>query len=176
MLLSDAYPERQILNVVLCIGMDIHLCSFLAALAAYLQYAGNPQAYDTHQGISGAAYRRIWYPIDRWVNLLNFIQVAPSDPPRDMAMFIVGEQAYRWQWFQCFPTRVGYTWLGSALALGSSGTRMPWTYPLAALAQDRDGHLLPAVGSAFLLRDEHWSAGPLSAGGGSAETAVEETC
>jgi glucan biosynthesis protein C len=58
---------------------------------------------------------RIWYPIDRWINLLGFIQVAPSDVPRDLAMFVAGALAYRRQWFQRFPTRAGYAWLGVGL-------------------------------------------------------------
>jgi glucan biosynthesis protein C len=61
---------------------------------------------------------RIWYPIDRWINLLGFIQVAPADVPRDLAMFIVGALAYRRQWFQRFPTRAGYAWL--AVGLGAA--------------------------------------------------------
>jgi peptidoglycan/LPS O-acetylase OafA/YrhL len=55
---------------------------------------------------------RIWYPIDRWVYLLGFIRVAFADVPRDLGFFIIGVLAYDRQWFQRFPTRDGYSWLG----------------------------------------------------------------
>jgi glucan biosynthesis protein C len=79
---------------------------------------------------------RIWYPIDRWINLLGFIQVAPADVPRDLAMFVVGALAYRRQWFQRFPARAGYAWLGVGL-----GAAVLWyvyalfLYPLVHLPQ-----------------------------------------
>ena len=60
---------------------------------------------------------RIWYPIDKWVYLLGFIRVAFADVPRDLAFFIIGVLAYEHQWFQKFPTRDGYIWLGIGLAL-----------------------------------------------------------
>jgi surface polysaccharide O-acyltransferase-like enzyme len=59
---------------------------------------------------------RIWYPIDRWINLLGFVQVAPSDVPRDLTFFIIGVLAYRRQWFQRFPARAGMAWLTVGVA------------------------------------------------------------
>lgn len=60
---------------------------------------------------------RIWYPIDKWVYLLGFIRVAFADVPRDLSFFIIGLLAYDRQWFQKFPTRDGYTWLGIGLVM-----------------------------------------------------------
>ena len=54
---------------------------------------------------------RIWYPIDRWIGFLGFIQVAFADVPRDLSFFILGAVAYRRQWFLSLPNRTGRTWL-----------------------------------------------------------------
>ncbi len=54
---------------------------------------------------------RLWYPIDRWVGLLKFIQVAPADVPRDLAFFLIGILAYRRNWFFSMPKRTGMAWL-----------------------------------------------------------------
>jgi len=60
---------------------------------------------------------RIWFPIDKWVYLLGFIRVAFADVPRDLSFFIIGVLAYEHNWFQTFPTRDGYTWLGIGITL-----------------------------------------------------------
>ncbi len=54
---------------------------------------------------------RIWYPIDKWIGFLGFIQVAFADVPRDLSFFILGALAYRRQWFVSLPNRMGRTWL-----------------------------------------------------------------
>jgi glucan biosynthesis protein C len=54
---------------------------------------------------------RLWYPIDRWIALLKFIQVAPADVPRDLAFFVIGVVAYRRNWFFAIPKKTGWTWL-----------------------------------------------------------------
>ena len=91
---------------------------------------------------------RIWYPIDHWINFLGFIQVAPSDVPRDLAMFVVGALAYRRQWFQRFPTRAGYAWLGVGL-----GAAALW-YAYALLLY----RLLPLHGTAMDVAYLLWEA------------------
>jgi peptidoglycan/LPS O-acetylase OafA/YrhL len=63
-----------------------------------------------------SAVVRIWYPIDRWVGFLGFIQVAFADVPRDLSFFIIGALAFRRDWFLRFPTRAGYVWLSVGLA------------------------------------------------------------
>ncbi len=59
---------------------------------------------------------RIWSPIDRWMNLLGFFNVAFADVPRDLAFFIFGAMAFRRGWFESYPTRRGMGWLAVGLA------------------------------------------------------------
>ncbi len=54
---------------------------------------------------------RIWYPIDKWIGFLGFIQVAFADVPRDLSFFLLGALAYRRQWLLGLPNRMGRTWL-----------------------------------------------------------------
>jgi glucan biosynthesis protein C len=54
---------------------------------------------------------RIWYPIDKWIGFLGFIQVAFADVPRDLSFFILGAIAYRRQWFLGLSNRMGRVWL-----------------------------------------------------------------
>jgi glucan biosynthesis protein C len=60
---------------------------------------------------------RIWYPIDKWIGFLGFIQVAFADVPRDLSFFVLGAVAYRRQWFLGLSNRMGRTWLWIGLAL-----------------------------------------------------------
>lgn len=61
---------------------------------------------------------RIWYPIDRWIGFLGFIQVAFADVPRDLSFFALGALAYRRRWFLETPVRTGYIWLAVGLIAG----------------------------------------------------------
>jgi peptidoglycan/LPS O-acetylase OafA/YrhL len=54
---------------------------------------------------------RIWYPIDRWIGFLGFIQVAFADVPRDLSFFILGAIAYRRGWFLRLSRETGRVWL-----------------------------------------------------------------
>lgn len=54
---------------------------------------------------------RLWYPIDRWIALFKFIQVAFADVPRDLAFFVIGIVAYRRNWFSTMPATAGIVWL-----------------------------------------------------------------
>ena len=62
---------------------------------------------------------RIWYPIDKWIGFLGFIQVAFADVPRDLSFFLLGAIAYHRQWFLVISNRMGRTWLliGMSLAV-----------------------------------------------------------
>jgi len=62
---------------------------------------------------------RIWYPIDRWIGFLGFIQVAFADVPRDLSFFILGAIAYRRGWFLGLSKEIGRVWLlvGATLAV-----------------------------------------------------------
>jgi glucan biosynthesis protein C len=68
----------------------------------------------------GSAAVRIWSPIDRWFNLLGFFKVAFADVPRDLAFFILGVLAYPRNWFERYPRRAGFAWLGVGLAAGAA--------------------------------------------------------
>jgi len=59
---------------------------------------------------------RIWFPIDRWMNLLGFFRVAFADVPRDLAFFIFGAMAFRRGWFESFPAGRGLRWLAIGVA------------------------------------------------------------
>jgi len=54
---------------------------------------------------------RIWYPIDKWIGFLGFIQVAFADVPRDLSFFILGTIAYRRGWFLGLSREMGRVWL-----------------------------------------------------------------
>ncbi len=62
---------------------------------------------------------RIWYPIDKWIGFLGFIQVAFADVPRDLSFFVLGAVAYRRGWFLGMSKEMGRAWLlvGMALAV-----------------------------------------------------------
>jgi glucan biosynthesis protein C len=62
---------------------------------------------------------RVWYPIDKWIGFLGFIQVAFADVPRDLSFFILGAMAYRRGWFLGLSREMGRIWLlvGVALAV-----------------------------------------------------------
>ncbi|MEN6425042.1 MAG: acyltransferase family protein [Phycisphaerales bacterium] len=78
--------------------------------------------------VASAVVRR-WYPIDRWVGFLGFIQVAFADVPRDLSCFILGAVAYRRQWLVGLSNRMGAIWLSVGLTLA-----VPWyTFSLGHL-------------------------------------------
>ncbi|NKY97042.1 acyltransferase family protein [Nocardiopsis alborubida] len=71
---------------------------------------------------------RIWYPVDTWVPLLEFIQAEPADLAMQSSFFVAGLLAYRQGWFRAFPARAGYAWLASGAVLAGAhlafGTRL----------------------------------------------------
>lgn len=66
-----------------------------------------------------SAVVRRWYPIDRWVGFLGFIQVAFADVPRDLSCFVLGAVAYRRQWLVGLSNRTGAIWLSVGLTLAA---------------------------------------------------------
>jgi glucans biosynthesis protein C len=60
---------------------------------------------------------RTWYPIDKWIGFLGFIQVAFADVPRDLSFFILGVIAYRRRWFLGLSSKTGRAWLLIGLTL-----------------------------------------------------------
>ncbi|MEN6337289.1 MAG: acyltransferase family protein [Phycisphaerales bacterium] len=77
-----------------------------------------------------SAVVRNWYPIDRWIGFLGFIQVAFADVPRDLSFFVLGAVAYRRQWFLGLSNEMGRTWLG----IGLAAAVLWYAYALARMA------------------------------------------
>ncbi len=69
--------------------------------------------------VTSAVVRR-WYPIDRWVGFLGFIQVAFADVPRDLSCFVIGAVAYRRQWLLQTSNKTGAIWLSIGVTLAVS--------------------------------------------------------
>jgi len=55
---------------------------------------------------------RIWYPQDRWVAFLGFIQMEPAHLPQYASLFAIGLFAGPRRWLETMPSRRGLIWLG----------------------------------------------------------------
>ena len=64
---------------------------------------------------------RIWYPQDRWIGFLGYIQMEPAHLPQYMSLFIIGVLAWPRRWIETMPTRRGLVWLaiGGGLAVAA---------------------------------------------------------
>lgn len=60
---------------------------------------------------------RIWYPIDRWSGFLGFIQTEYAHLPQYVSFFAMGILAYRRNWLETFPAKIGYWWLAVGVAI-----------------------------------------------------------
>jgi len=62
---------------------------------------------------------RIWYPQDRWIGFLGFIQMEPAHLPQYASLFVIGLLAAPGRWIETMPTRRGLVWLaiGAGLAI-----------------------------------------------------------
>ena len=62
---------------------------------------------------------RIWYPQNRWIAFLHFIQMEPAHLPQYASLFVIGVFAGPRRWLETMPTRRGLVWLaiGAGLAL-----------------------------------------------------------
>jgi glucans biosynthesis protein C len=62
---------------------------------------------------------RIWYPQNRWVGFLGFIQMEPAHIPQYASLFMIGVFAGPRRWLETMPTRRGLIWLaiGGGLAI-----------------------------------------------------------
>ncbi|MEU5554465.1 acyltransferase family protein [Micromonospora sp. NPDC047793] len=76
---------------------------------------------------------RIWYPLDQWVPLFEFIQAEPARLAQYTAFFIAGVIAHRRDWLTRLPRSTGYTWLAIGAALTAvlfwTGTDTPFFAP-----------------------------------------------
>ncbi len=64
---------------------------------------------------------RIWYPIDRWIGILGFIQAEIAHLPQYASLFVLGLVAARKGWLHSLKASTGYTWL--AVGLGAVALR-----------------------------------------------------
>lgn len=60
---------------------------------------------------------RKWYPIDKWIRILGFIQSEPAHLPQYAIMFVTGIVASRKQWFQKMDKKKGFVMLGLGLVM-----------------------------------------------------------
>jgi glucan biosynthesis protein C len=58
---------------------------------------------------------RVWFPIDRWVNVL-LLNLEIAHMPQYLGLFAVGIVAYRRDWFRNIPDKTGKLWLWIAVA------------------------------------------------------------
>jgi glucan biosynthesis protein C len=59
---------------------------------------------------------RLWKSVDDWKVLLGFWEIEFAHVPQYVTMFTLGILAARRNWFERFPARVGWTWLGIGAA------------------------------------------------------------
>ena len=64
---------------------------------------------------------RIWYPQDRWIGFLGFIQMEPAHLPQYASLFVIGLLAWRGRWIETMPTGCGLVWfaIGAGLAVAA---------------------------------------------------------
>ena len=62
---------------------------------------------------------RIWYPQDRWIGFLGFIQMEPAHIPQYASLFVIGVLAGPWRWIETVPTRRGLAWLAVGVGLAA---------------------------------------------------------
>jgi len=60
---------------------------------------------------------RIWYPQDRWIGFLGFIQMEPAHLPQYASLFAIGVFAGPRRWLETMPARRGLVWLALGVAL-----------------------------------------------------------
>jgi hypothetical protein len=69
---------------------------------------------------------RIWYPQDRWIGFLGYIQMEPAHLPQYASLFVIGVLAWPRRWIGSKPCRRGADWLGSQSASGSRSPPISW--------------------------------------------------
>ncbi|MFJ9554243.1 acyltransferase family protein [Nocardiopsis sp. NPDC101807] len=79
---------------------------------------GTPAVVGFALAVAAATFLlRVWYPVDRWVPLLEFIQTEPADLAQYAGFFVVGVLAYRRGWLSTLPAGAGYAWLAFGAGL-----------------------------------------------------------
>ncbi len=65
-----------------------------------------------------SAITRIWYPIDKWIGILGFIQSEVAHLPGYIVLFLLGIAAYRKNYFWSCSNKLGYGILGLGALMG----------------------------------------------------------
>lgn len=73
-----------------------------------------------------SAVVRIWYPIDRWIGFLGFIQMEPAHLPQYASFFLLGLHAARTRWLESMPASRGARWLGVGLTGAAIVVSLNW--------------------------------------------------
>jgi glucan biosynthesis protein C len=60
---------------------------------------------------------RLWYPQDRWIAFLGFIQMEPAHIAQYASLFAIGVFAGPRRWLETMPTRRGLAWLAVGVGL-----------------------------------------------------------
>jgi hypothetical protein len=117
---------------------------------------------------------RIWKSVDDWKVLLGFWEIEFAHLPQYVTMFVLGIIAARRNWFERFPAKVGWVWLGiGVVCVGlcfarGVGFNFPFwnggADPLALLRATWESLLCIgfAAGLLTLTRERFPSQGPLA--------------
>lgn len=94
---------------------------------------------------------RIWYPQNRWIAFLHFIQTEPAHLPQYLSLFVIGLLAGPRRWLETMPTRRGLVWfaIGAGLALLAYVLAATAT-PTGAAADDAWRELRRCTAEAFI--------------------------
>jgi len=90
---------------------------------------------------------RIWYPQDRWIGFLGFIQMEPAHIPQYASLFVIGLLAGPRRWIETMPTRRGLAWL--AVGVGLAAIAYLWA-AFATVRGPDSGNWLMCAWEAFL--------------------------
>ena len=63
---------------------------------------------------------RIWYPQDRWIGFLGFIQMEPAHIAQYASLFVIGLLAGPRWWLETMRTRRGLAWLAVGVGLAAA--------------------------------------------------------
>ena len=90
---------------------------------------------------------RIWYPQDRWIGFLGFIQMEPAHIPQYASLFVIGLLAGPRRWIETMPTRRGLAWL--AVGVGLAALAYLWA-AFATIRSPDSGNWVICTWEAFL--------------------------
>ena len=94
---------------------------------------------------------RIWYPQDRWIAFLHFIQMEPAHLPQYASLFAIGLFAGPRRWMETLPARRGLVWLAIGVGLALLAYVLAaTTTPTGPAADDASRQLRVCTVEAFI--------------------------